>query len=841
MNMSSILEFGLTAVDRFPALLIDATFKVTVLLALAGLLVLCLQRAGAAIRHLVWSLALAGALAMPILSGLLPDWQLVSLPRVATVFPAIGARHTPTRLRAPARSTPQSAIKDPITLSSPRPLAKTLDTPAPLQARPIALAARVPWSFRLAVAWAIGAAVVLSLLVAGLLRMRRLGRASSPVTDAALLLAARELAHRLDLHREVELRCTSGPTMPMTWGWMRPVVLLPHDAPTWPEARRHAVLLHELAHVKRQDYLLQLVAQVACGIYWFHPLVWLAARGLRSERERACDDQVLRIGSKPSEYARQLLEMARVLRPVGLRLVPTVAMAAPSQLATRLGAILDADRRRPVLGRRLAWLACLASLVISVPLSAVGPKVPRRAETESVTTAPGRAPRTTTQSRATRQRTVTSAPVTTRTTVTTKTVPGTASTPALATRSLSTSTSTTEATPTTEPAPEAMPVLAAGPSTRSASASRSSSSSASSTTTKSNTHSSTHIEDDGSMALVADEDGRRVKLEVQGKVKFNADDTAVESLSNGGTFELEERIGHDRRRLEISEDKDALHYEYTVNGDPKPYDADAKSWLAGCLEYLFKRTGYGAERRALRRLSEGGLDALLRDTREIGSDYAQRIYLTVALDEGKLDAAGLGKVLETAGQELDSDYDCAELLVHAEEHPAFGSAVVPAYLAAAGTLQSDYDERRALTTMLEDQDRLGPESVESILQLASNLDSSYDLAELLVESLQHLPADRPPSPGFIRAADAIDSDYDRRRVLSAALERKPLQTSVLLSIVQSAEKMSSNYDRAEVLVQLAETHGIDAELRPAFMSAARSLSSSYDRGRVLSAGAEHGL
>jgi beta-lactamase regulating signal transducer with metallopeptidase domain len=218
--------------------------------------------------------------------------------------------------------------------------------------------------------------------------MRRLSRASSPVTDTALLLAARDLARQLGLHRGVVLRCTSGPTMPMTWGWMRPVVLLPHDAPAWTEARRHAVLLHELAHVKRQDYLLQLVAQVACGIYWFHPLVWIAARGLRHERERACDDQVLRIGSKPSEYASQLLDMARALRPVGLRLVPTVAMAAPSQLATRLGAILDANRRRPVLGRRLAWLACLASLLIAVPLSAVGPKVPRRSNTELVTAGP---------------------------------------------------------------------------------------------------------------------------------------------------------------------------------------------------------------------------------------------------------------------------------------------------------------------------------------------------------------------------------------------------------------------------------------------------------------------
>ena len=151
---------------------------------------------------------------------------------------------------------------------------------------------------------------IMMLLGIGLLRVVWLGRTTGPAAREDWLFLE-QLSRELGVRRPVRLLQASGPAMPMTWGIRRPVILLPADAGEWPAERRRDVLLHELAHVKRHDFLVQLIARVACAIYWFHPLVWLAAARLRVERERACDDQVLRAGATPSVYATHLLDIAR--------------------------------------------------------------------------------------------------------------------------------------------------------------------------------------------------------------------------------------------------------------------------------------------------------------------------------------------------------------------------------------------------------------------------------------------------------------------------------------------------------------------------------------------------
>ena len=176
---------------------------------------------------------------------------------------------------------------------------------------------------------------------------------------------------RLRISRHVKLRISSEIGMPFTWGGFRPTIVLPEAARQWSPKQLNFVLVHELAHVSRYDYLTQMPAQVACAFFWFHPLVWLAAFEMRKERERACDDMVLNLEHRVTDYAELLLVLARGLRRSGDAWLTSVATTQISQLEVRMKALLDSQLgHRPLSGRR-ALLATAFAVALVLPVAAI--------------------------------------------------------------------------------------------------------------------------------------------------------------------------------------------------------------------------------------------------------------------------------------------------------------------------------------------------------------------------------------------------------------------------------------------------------------------------------------
>ncbi|OJW15676.1 MAG: hypothetical protein BGO49_15650 [Planctomycetales bacterium 71-10] len=357
-------------------LLLDAAARSTVLLLLAALAAGLPRRAPAAYRHRVWAAALLGLLVLPAASALAPGWPLAVLPAPAPTpaAPPVG------RGGVAAGPTLAEPAPQPFPVAAPPAFA-----PAP---RPVAAAVEPyrpdPWLS----AWAVGAALATLPTAVGLAANARRRRASRPL-GGAWTVALDELRRALGVRRPVDLRVGGGPAIPSTWGVVRPVVLLPAEAETWPEATRRVVLSHELAHIRRGDALVHLLSRLAVALFWFHPLAWHALRRMRAECEHACDDLVVASGERPAAYAEQLVALARRLRTP--RLGAAVGMARRGALEERVGALFDDARSHAPLGRRTGTVLLAAGLALASLLATARPAPRAAAEPGSSTpiAAPG--------------------------------------------------------------------------------------------------------------------------------------------------------------------------------------------------------------------------------------------------------------------------------------------------------------------------------------------------------------------------------------------------------------------------------------------------------------------
>jgi beta-lactamase regulating signal transducer with metallopeptidase domain len=253
-------------------LIADATVRVTILLAGGWALTALMRRASASARHFAWMCTIVIAGAMPAATIVMPDWKVPYLSRL-------------TAVAAPAHPPLERTVALPAVDDS--------EQPASASSQPAAGSSEgIPYSTLAFVTWIAGSCGVAFYLFSGVLAVRRLRRRAT-IAVAPWADEARTLARSLGIPESVVFLESAMTEVPMVCGLWRPAVAMPSGASAWPPDRLRVAVLHELAHVRRHDCLTQALAQLICALYWFSPLVWLAARRLRAERERACDDFVL--------------------------------------------------------------------------------------------------------------------------------------------------------------------------------------------------------------------------------------------------------------------------------------------------------------------------------------------------------------------------------------------------------------------------------------------------------------------------------------------------------------------------------------------------------------------
>lgn len=337
---------------------LELSLKGLLLFTIGGVCAMSTRRSSAAVRHGVWTLTLGSVLTLPVLSVCMPSVNVPVLPAV-TLRAAVSGQ--------PPTATTAAGERSPAAVSH-------AGYQKYVQAASTAGTGQFPskhaaWALQTVVLlWLCGTACFASKLLLDAWRTNRAVRRMRPLPGAGWTRLIDKLVKRAKITASIRIGLSPGLPTPITWGLRHPVILLPLGAGDWPDDRRRAVLLHELAHIRRLDHLWNLIGFLSLGVYWLNPMAWYAYRRLAIERERATDDWVVHMGVEGCDYASHLLAIVRDVP----RLVPgpwlTSTMADRAGLRCRLHSLLDDRIRRDPLSTRilLTMIPVAVALLVTV-------------------------------------------------------------------------------------------------------------------------------------------------------------------------------------------------------------------------------------------------------------------------------------------------------------------------------------------------------------------------------------------------------------------------------------------------------------------------------------------
>ena len=339
-----------------------------VLLPAAVLSRIC-RRASAAARHLVWLLAFVS----------MAIWMPLTLFRIRVALPVLPPTVARSVVATDLRVFPWQAGEEVPESAFDQALRKRMNTPPFLAPRPVGSGVfEIPrgiepmeqwarrWGTLVVALWFGGVGILAFRWLAGVLRLRHIAGESRAVDDDSLRALWVELCSLTGLRRTVRLSLSANVSVPLVAGAWRPRVILPAAALTWPAPMRRAALVHELAHIRRNDLLSASFVRLVTSLYWFNPLAWRGLRALQAEAEMAADDCVVMIEAEPVAYAESLVALVRTFRESGPLPVPAIGMLRRAGVEARIERILNPGCRRlePAGRTRLGALIAVALLTL---------------------------------------------------------------------------------------------------------------------------------------------------------------------------------------------------------------------------------------------------------------------------------------------------------------------------------------------------------------------------------------------------------------------------------------------------------------------------------------------
>ncbi|MDQ3515640.1 MAG: M56 family metallopeptidase, partial [Gemmatimonadota bacterium] len=530
-----------------------------------------------------------------------------------------------------------------------------------------------------------------------------------------------------------------------------------------------------MAHVKRFDALTQLGSQIALAVFWFDPLVWLAVRRMRVEREHACDDYVLRDGTAPSLYAGELLEMVRSLgAPRHEETAPAfaaLAMARPAEIEGRMLAILNPAADRGPLHNTGTFMTAAIVGLLALPLAALQPFESRAPITGVSVEAPVvRSPVAPQQGEI-------------------ETVSGLA--------------------PTCDAAS-----LGSKPG--------------------SSSH-SIHADDDTKVLTYRSVTaGRCAQASLVGDIGFSDDERSIVRLAAGAHAFFRERLVGSDRSVEVRRGPGGGPvYTARAGGREVAFDAAMQRWLAGFMPEILREGAINVPARVARLRATGGTQAVLAEIERIRSSGAKRAHYQELVKSPSLPSREMGAAVRHAAREITSSGDLRNVLQNVPRNARSGSEMHAGLAEGIREISSSGDKAAVLASYGDTDD---PQMLLLVLTEARGITSDGDKARLLAQLAPRAVGHRSPAvcDAFFQTAETIQSDGDLARTLALVTTLGRVSNDISLSVIRATQHIQSDGDKSRVLINVA-TRGWanNAEVRQAYVAAARTIRSDGDYRRTM--------
>jgi beta-lactamase regulating signal transducer with metallopeptidase domain len=682
-------------------------------------------------------------------------------------------------------------------------------------------------------AWSLGVLGLSFRLIGGWLLTRTLARRAIDAVSPSVEAAAARIAERLRLRRAVRIFESSAVAAPTLVGWVKPVVLLPASALSGLSPDQlQAILAHELAHVRRHDYLINVLQSVVETLLFYHPATWWVSAQVREEREHCCDDVAVEVCGDRLVYVSALAELTSLTTHRGFALAAT-----DGSLVGRVRRLLGAQRATHEPPPVWALLAVVV-LALAGAMGASSSKQKVIADTtQHLSAAPAGGvvggvidgliggvvggiaggvaggiqvgieeqpplPPTPPASPAPPVPPAPPAPPTFAIPPPPPWAPAFAMPPMPPAPPLPPSPPAHPA----PPLPSSPPLPPPHPDIQS---------------------SSGHIQ--------WSHNDEKLSVKWTGPFRLTDDERDIAWIEEGATVTISDGVLFANRIDLKGLPGGRIERTFSKNAFKREYEPEGRLFLADALQKLIHRSGMFAKERVARFLKQGGPDAVLAEIDRLAeSSYVKRVYYTELVKQSELSGSVLSRVLQRVPADMKSDYDRATLLTEILKLPSVTDAHRAEVARAARNISSDYDQRRTLSAVMASAPLSSAVSA-AVLDAAATVDSNHDRSLILIEVAQKGGITPATMTAYMALVRGMSSSYDQRRVLTAMATQPGLPNGVTVEAVRAAGAMSSSHDQSEMLLALIKRGGLTDAAADAFFTSAVEIDSSHDLSRVLRA------